>query len=280
MAVVALAAGLVVCIPPANAEEKADQKAAGRAARIQDLHLTDAQEAKIAEIRKEYKPKVEEAAKDLQAIVKEETDKVEGILTAEQKTKLKESKEELKEMRAESLAEEIAHFKEVDLTENEIAQIAEIRKQYRPKVDATLDELEGLLTDDQKKVRQEALQAGKPRREVLDALKLSDEQKEKVHGVCKKIGSFLHEESQKIHAVFTGTQNEKLAELKDERKENVRDRMAHRIATAKDLNLTEEQQTKIAEIRKEYRPKIHEAGNKLRGIIREEVEAIHGVIKG
>jgi Spy/CpxP family protein refolding chaperone len=56
--------------------------------------------------------------------------------------------------------------------------------------------------------------------------------------------------------------------------------MAHRIANLKDLNLSEEQQTKIADIRKEYRPKVHEAGNKLRGTVREEVEAIIAVIKG
>src|SRR5262245_16671630 len=40
--------------------------------RIQDLNLTDEQEAKIADIQKEYKPKVEEAAKDLAAIGKEQ----------------------------------------------------------------------------------------------------------------------------------------------------------------------------------------------------------------
>jgi Spy/CpxP family protein refolding chaperone len=55
--------------------------------------------------------------------------------------------------------------------------------------------------------------------------------------------------------------------------------MAHRIANLKDLNLTDEQKTKIADIRKECRPKVHEAGNKLRAIVREEVEAIVAVIK-
>jgi hypothetical protein len=34
------------------------------------------------------------------------------------------------------------------------------------------------------------------------------------------------------------------------------------------------------EIRKEFRPKVHEAGNKLRGLVREEVEQIVSVIKG
>jgi hypothetical protein len=34
------------------------------------------------------------------------------------------------------------------------------------------------------------------------------------------------------------------------------------------------------DIRKEYRPKVHEAANKLHGTVREEVEAIVAVLKG
>ena len=50
-------------------------------------------------------------------------------------------------------------------------------------------------------------------------------------------------------------------------------------ARLQDLNLTDEQEAKIADIRKEFRPKVHEAGNKLRATVREEVEAIVAVIK-
>jgi len=46
------------------------------------------------------------------------------------------------------------------------------------------------------------------------------------------------------------------------------------------LNLTEEQRTKIASIREEYRPKIQEAGNKLRAAARDEVEQLVAVVKG
>jgi Spy/CpxP family protein refolding chaperone len=51
-------------------------------------------------------------------------------------------------------------------------------------------------------------------------------------------------------------------------------------ANLRELNLTDDQKTKIAEIRKEFRPKVQEAGNKLRGTVREEMEAIMAVIKG
>jgi Spy/CpxP family protein refolding chaperone len=282
MAVVALAVGAsVYAALPAAAEEKADQKAGGElAARVQDLDLTDEQEAKIADIRKEYRPKVQEAGKELAAVVKEEVEKVRGVLTPAQRTKLEAAKEERQERRAEGLAERVAHLRELDLTDDEETKIGEIRKEYRPKIEKALKELQGLLSDDQKKARQEALAAGKKRREVLEALKLSDEQKEKVQAVGKELAALVREEMKKIGDVLSAEQKEKLQDLKEERKERVRDRMAHRAANLKDLNLTEEQKTQIADIRKDYRPKVQEAGNKLRGTAREEVEAIVVVIKG
>src|SRR5262249_54742133 len=73
-AVLALAVAVMVwAVPRATADAKAEQQAVGvvLVERIQDLNLTDKQEAKIADIRKEYRPKVQEAGKELAAIVKE-----------------------------------------------------------------------------------------------------------------------------------------------------------------------------------------------------------------
>jgi len=281
MAVVTLAVGMWVCaVLPAAADEKAAEKAGGLAARIQDLNLTDEQETKIADIRKEYKPKVQEAGKELADVVKEEVEKVRAVLTAEQQEKLKATKEERKERRAEGLAERIARLGQLDLTDGEIAKIEDIRKECRPKVEKAMKELQGLLTDDQKKARADALKAGKKRREVLEAIKLTDDQKEKVQAVGKDVAAIVRDEMEKIRDVLSEEQKAKLLELKDERKERIRDRMACRIANLKDLDLTDEQKTKIADIRKEYRPKVQEAGNKLRATVREEVEAILAVIKG
>jgi Spy/CpxP family protein refolding chaperone len=281
MVALALVVGVsVYAALPAAAEKKADQKpGGGLAARIQDLNLTDQQEAKIADIRKECRPKVQEASKELNTLVKEEMEKVRGVLTPEQRKKLEEAKEERKEHRAEGLAERIAHLGEVDLTGDEMAKIEEIRKEYRPRVEKALKELHGLLSDEQKKARQEVLQAGKKRREVLEALKLTDEQKEKVQTVFKEVTMLVREEMEKIRDVLSAEQKEKLQDLKEERRERVRDRRAHRIANLKELNLTEEQKTQIADIRREFRPKVHEAGNKLRGTVTEEVEMIIAVIK-
>ena len=131
----------------------------------------------------------------------------------------------------------------------------------------------------QKKAREESLKAGKKRKEILESLQLTDDQKQKVAAVAKELGDLVREEAEKVSDVLTASQKEQLQEGKSERREHVRDRMAHRIANLKDLNLTDEQKTKLADIRKEYRPKVHDAGNKARAAVREEIEMIVAVLK-
>jgi Spy/CpxP family protein refolding chaperone len=97
--------------------------------------------------------------------------------------------------------------------------------------------------------------------------------------VGNEVATLVREELEKIRDVLTAEQQAKLAELKAERQERVRDRLAARIANFRELNLTGQQRTAIADIRQEYRPKIHEAGNKFRAIVREEVAMIVAVIR-
>jgi Spy/CpxP family protein refolding chaperone len=247
---------------------------------IQDLNLTDEQEAKIADIMKDFKAKNGEALKELASAVKDEMEKVNAVLTPEQRDKLATLKEERKEAREECLAHRIAHLKELELTDDELAKLGEIRSESRPKIVKAMKGLEGLLSDEQKKAREEGLKAGKKRSEILASLKFTDEQKEKVAAIAKEVGPLGREEAEKVRDVLNASQKEQLQDQKDERKELVRDRLAHRIANLKDLNLTDEQKTKLADIRKEFRPKIQEAGNKLRAGVREEMEMILSVIKG
>ena len=247
---------------------------------IQDIDLTDAQETKIAEIRKEFRPRVEKAVKEFTTLVRDELEKMQATLTPEQKEKLRAIKDERRERRFESLCERIAHLKDLDLTEAEMAKIQDIRKECRPKVVNALKGLEGLLTPAQKQARQQALKAGKPRREVLQALQLTDEQKQKVATVAKELGTVVLDEMAKIRDVLTEAQKEQLAVLKDERRDRVRDHMAHRIMNLKELNLTDAQVSTLTKIREEYRPRIHEAANNLRATVREEVTEILAAIKG
>jgi Spy/CpxP family protein refolding chaperone len=248
--------------------------------RIQELNLPDEQEAKITSIQNECRPKIQAAAQELAAITTEEVDKVMAVLTPAQKEKLAALRDERKELRAEGLSEKIARFQELDLSDAEIAQIEAIRKETRPLFVKAMEGLRGTLTEDQRRTREQALQSGQKHREVLASLNLSDAQKEKVLGACRDCCAAVKEELEKFRDLLTTQQQAKVAELKDERRENVRDRMAHRIANLKELNLTEDQRAKIAEIRKEYRPRIQEAGNKVRGAVREEVHAVGTVLKG
>jgi Spy/CpxP family protein refolding chaperone len=282
LVVTTLVVGLAVYAVPAAAQDKAAGKvvAVVLVEKVQDLDVTDKQEAKIAEIRKEYQPKVSAARKELVGLVKAEVEKVRGVLTADQKKKLAGLKEERKEHREECFAHRVARLKELDLTDAEMTKIGEIRKEYRPKIRKALAGLKGILSDEQMQARAEALKAGKRRAEVLASLKLSADQKEKVKAVGKEVRALVREEMEQVRDLLTEGQKEKLAEFKAERRERVRDRMAHRIAHRKDLDLTKDQLTKIADIRREYRPKIHEAGNRLRATIREEVHEILAVIRG
>jgi hypothetical protein len=59
---------LLACVAFSAAREERVRE--GLAERVQDLNLTDDQEAKIAEIRKEGETKVAEARKELAGVVK------------------------------------------------------------------------------------------------------------------------------------------------------------------------------------------------------------------
>src|SRR5262249_16720390 len=152
-------------------------------------------------------------------------------------------------------------------------------KAWHPKVVKSMKGLEDLLTDQQKNARMDALKAGMKRSEVIASLKLTGDQKEKVEAVGKEVCTIVRDELAKMRDVLSAAQKEKLDEFKDERREHIRDRLAHAIANYKDLNLTDAQKEKISAIRQEYRARVHEAGNRLRADIREEVEAIVAVIK-
>lgn len=282
-ALVTLAVGLVFSPRLAAAQDPAsgagERAREHMAASMADLNLTDEQETKIADVRKENRPKVQEAAKELAGLVKEEVDKVRDVLNPEQREKIRALREERKERRIEGLAARIARLRDLDLTDSEIAQIEEIRESYRPKVQNLMKQMGEVLTDEQKEAREKALKAGESRREVRESLGLTREQREKVESIGKELVGVVRDELEKMRNVLSTEQQEKLVDLKEERSERVRDRMAHAIANFKDLELTEDQKNKITEIRQEFRPKVHEAGNKLRAAVRDEVSQILEIVR-
>src|SRR5262249_44836913 len=105
------------------------------------------------------------------------------------------------------------------------------------------------------------------------------DQKAKVETACEQVRRLVQQEMQQVGNVLSEEQKQKIAVLKDERRDRIRDRMAARIMNFKELNLTDEQKTQLANIRQEFRPRIHEAGNQLRAVVREEMQAIVAVLR-
>src|SRR5262245_17929126 len=118
---------------------------------VQDIELTEEQEARIAAIRKEYGDKIKEDAKELKTLAAQQLDRIRNVFTPEQRAKIQDIIAQKKEFKEECLAHAIANLKELDLTEAELAKIREIRNAYRPKMDEAIKQLDGLLTEDQKK---------------------------------------------------------------------------------------------------------------------------------
>lgn len=247
--------------------------------RIRDLNLTEAQEAAIAGIREEYAPKIDEAIWQLKTVVKEEVAAARVVLTPDQRVKLDSLLEERKEWRAQGVADRLAHLKDLDLTEDEMTKLADIRKEYRPRIIKSLESLKGILTPEQAKLREDMLKAGKPRAEVITALKLTDDQKAKVEVVGAEVRILIREQVEKMRVVLTPEQQDRIAAMKDERRERARDRMVLAILHLDDLKLTEQQKSTIQSIRAEYRPRVEQAGDNLRAIVREELSAIVTVLR-
>jgi len=246
---------------------------------IQDIDLSDEQEAKIAAIRQEYRPKIAESAKELKNLVKDEVDQIRSVFTPEQMPKVQAIIEARKEFKEESLAQTIVSLKELDLTEAELTKIAEIRKEFRPRIEEAAKQLEGFLTDTQKMAKDEAIKADKTRTQVLQALNLTSAQKSQLENVAKQLKDLVGNELAKIQGVLTEGQRETLQDLRAERKELVRDHLADQIANFRDLNLTQQQKDSIMKVRQEFRPKIQEVGNSLRATIGEEARKIVEVLK-
>ncbi len=277
-----LAAVVAFCPRSSVAQQQATERKDGGVEviveRIADLSLTDDQETKIANVRKEFRPKVGDAVKELAGVVKEEVDKVRDVLTPEQREKTKAIEDRI-ENRHEHLAARLAHLKDLQLSDAEKAQFEEIREQYKPKVEKLVNDLGAVLSDEQKATRKEGMKAGKTRREIRESLNLTSDQKEKIESIGKELVGVVRDEMEKMKSVLTSAQQEQLSEFRSERREQARDRMAAAIANFNDLDLTADQKSKIKSIREEYRPKVHEAGNKLRALVRDEVSQILEIVK-
>jgi Spy/CpxP family protein refolding chaperone len=109
-------------------------------------------------------------------------------------------------------------FNNLNLTPEQQAKWAAVGKEYEPKFKSAWNKMENILTDDQKKARDEAVKtayaAGKNGKDVWDAaeaaMKLTDEQKAKRSAAQKEVGSLYKEFGEKFRALLTPEQRAKL----------------------------------------------------------------------
>jgi Spy/CpxP family protein refolding chaperone len=147
-------------------------------------------------------------------------------------------------------------LKGLDLTDEQKAKLKELHKEFGPKFKAAAD---SILTDEQKKARDDAVKeakaAGKKGPEVwkaaMQAEKLTDEQKAKLHEVMTPLHKQFHE---KLMALLTTEQREqlkqKLAAVKPEHHGKDHCHLLH------GLNLTDDQKAKVKALHKEFHEKL------------------------
>jgi succinate dehydrogenase/fumarate reductase flavoprotein subunit len=111
--------------------------------------------------------------------------------------------------------------KDITLTDEQKTKVAELEKEYGPKMKELREKLDKTMTDEQKKARQEVLKEarekgkeGKKGKElhqaINDAMKLTEEQQKKYDETDKQIVALRQEILEKVKPILTDEQKEKL----------------------------------------------------------------------
>ncbi len=117
-----------------------------------------------------------------------------------------------------SLLNRLENMRGLELTADQKEKIAELKKEYEPKLKELGEKMQSILTDEQKKARDEAMraarQAGKRGAEARDAIaaamKLTDEQKKQMEETRKAMSDLQKEIREKVEGLLTDKQKEVL----------------------------------------------------------------------
>jgi Spy/CpxP family protein refolding chaperone len=115
---------------------------------------------------------------------------------------------------------------QLKLTDDQKAKVADLQKEYAPQVADLYKKMQSILTDDQRKARQEAekaaKEAGKTGKELHDAVAaavtLTDEQKAKQGEVKAELAPIAKEAREKLTAILTPEQQALLKPAKKAKK--------------------------------------------------------------
>jgi hypothetical protein len=112
----------------------------------------------------------------------------------------------------------VLRMQNLNLTDDQKAKLEEMKKEYDPKVKDATAKVEGVITAEQKKAREDALKeardAGKRGQEVRDAaqaaMKLTDAQKADMKKFRQVVTDLNKEITDKVNALLTDAQKETL----------------------------------------------------------------------
>ncbi len=106
----------------------------------------------------------------------------------------------------------------LDLTADQKGQVEKIRKEFEPKLDALRKKIAEVLTPEQRRAQAEAMKAAKQagkkgadaKRMVEEAVKLTDDQKQKLAELRKEMSALEKEARAQIMNLLTPEQREKV----------------------------------------------------------------------
>ncbi|MGA2616440.1 MAG: hypothetical protein ABSF26_02445 [Thermoguttaceae bacterium] len=121
------------------------------------------------------------------------------------------------------MIDRILAAKDLNLTDEQKTKLEDLKKEYAPKLKNPMD---GILTDEQKKARDDATKAakdaGKNMRETFkaasEAVKLTDDQKAKLREAGKAMRPIFTELRDKINGILTSDQQEQVKKFFSGRK--------------------------------------------------------------
>jgi Spy/CpxP family protein refolding chaperone len=107
------------------------------------------------------------------------------------------------------------------LTDDQKAKLADVKKEFGPKLKESRDKADSILTDDQKKAREEAVKKMRESRKfepgaIQEAMKLTADQKEKLEKAHKATGEIAQQYREKLESVLTADQKDQLKKLRSE----------------------------------------------------------------
>jgi len=118
------------------------------------------------------------------------------------------------------------NLKELDLTVEQEEKLKEIRDESGPKMDAIMDKMKSILTEEQvqtaESAAKEAKEAGKKGRDffvaVQSSIELTDEQKERTDKVAPEIRAVQRQMMKSIMSMLTPEQQEKMKKRRPAKK--------------------------------------------------------------